>query len=82
MSAETSEGTNDCRAGGNSETNDSEVETNFETLNDCEVIYALPPPLPEPNFCSKLQIFYHIIFSFSKARNYQECSLKICFGIS
>ena len=44
MSAETSEGTNDFRAGGNSETNDSGVETNFETLNDCEVIYALPPP--------------------------------------
>ena len=54
MSGETSEGTNDCRAGGNSETNDSGVETNFETLNDCEVIYALPPPPPEPNFCQKI----------------------------
>ena len=46
MSVETTEGTNDCRAEGNSETNDSGVETNFETLNDCEVIYALPP-MPE-----------------------------------
>ena len=55
MSVETTEGTNDCRAEGNSETNDSGVETNFETLNDCEVIYALPPPpLPEPNFCQKI----------------------------
>ena len=57
MSVETTEGTNDCRAEGNSETNDSGVETNFETLNDCEVIYALLPPLPEQNFGRKIQRF-------------------------
>ena len=33
--------TNDWRAGGNLETNDPGVETNFETLNICEVIFEL-----------------------------------------
>ena len=69
MSVETTEGTNDCRAEGNSETNDSGVETNFETLNDCEVIYALPPT-PELSSEKNKKCRFSIALScFSKGGN-------------